>query len=335
MERNNQEQVKYLWKPLCLVLAAVLTLSWVFFGFLYSNGNVSFSALETPEQTQSENGGTIIGESVGNSLKLTSTEIAPENFAANNISPLAETAYQLTATIVPSNVINKAVDWSVAFVNPSSAWATDKIVTDYVTVTPTADGALTANVECLQAFGEQIKVVCLSRDSSDISASCVCDYLKRVEEVTPFFYAGGAVYERLDTVFFGAENESDPYKFYSISFDAVYTDGTITPEIVAESYEVGIKSEILDQSQGLNSLYKGAFTYTDVSLFSFADLHQTLFRWVGFPVSYFVVLFKPYADGKTPCVSLRVNYSVLYNDDEISSGSSVADYPCDISLLEG
>lgn len=44
------------------------------------------------------------------------------------------------------------------FVDASSAWATGKTVTDYVTVTPTANGALTANVECIKDFGEQIKV---------------------------------------------------------------------------------------------------------------------------------------------------------------------------------
>ena len=41
MERND-EQIKNVWKPLCIVFAALLALSWVFFGFLYSNGNVSF-----------------------------------------------------------------------------------------------------------------------------------------------------------------------------------------------------------------------------------------------------------------------------------------------------
>ena len=52
--------------------------------------------------------------------------------------------------------------------------------TGLVTVTPTSDGALTATVECLQAFGEQIYVVVASRDYADVTAKCTVDYKKRV-----------------------------------------------------------------------------------------------------------------------------------------------------------
>ena len=116
-----------------------------------------------PEQNE---GGAIITEGEGNGIKLMSAKIAPEDYAANGISAMAETAYQLTATVTPENATNKAVDWAVAFVNPSGEWATGKTVTDYVTVTPTADGALTANVECVKDFGEQVRVTVTSRDNT-------------------------------------------------------------------------------------------------------------------------------------------------------------------------
>ena len=98
----------------------------------------------------------------------------------SNGEHMAESAYTLTATITPDDASNKAVDWSVAFVNPSSAWATGKTVTDYVTVTPTSDGALTANVECKQAFGEQIVVTVVSRDNAEATATCTVDYAAKV-----------------------------------------------------------------------------------------------------------------------------------------------------------
>ena len=44
------DSVKNVWKSLCIVFAALLALSWVFFGFLYSKGGVDFSTLENPEQ---------------------------------------------------------------------------------------------------------------------------------------------------------------------------------------------------------------------------------------------------------------------------------------------
>ena len=180
MERNG-EQIKNVWKPLCIVFAALLALSWVFFGFLYSKGGVDFSTLENPEQNYTvDNGGAIIGESTGNGAQIMSVQIPVESYAEYGISPMAESAYQLTATITPDTAVDKTVDWSVSFVNPSSSWASGKLVTQYVTVTPTADGALTANVECRQAFGEQIVVTVTSRDVETVSADCVCNYVKRV-----------------------------------------------------------------------------------------------------------------------------------------------------------
>ena len=180
MERND-EQIKNVWKPLCIVFAALLALSWVFFGFLYSKGGVNFSTLENPEQNYvADGGGAIIGESTGNGVSLMSAKISPEDFAVNGVSPLAESAYQLTATITPDNADDKTVDWTVLFVNPSSDWASGKTVTDYVTVTPTADGALSARVECLKAFGEQIKVIVTSRADTNITAECTLDYARKI-----------------------------------------------------------------------------------------------------------------------------------------------------------
>lgn len=189
MERNN-EQIKNVWKPLCLVFAALLALSWVFFGFLYSNGNVSFD-LKAEQPNMTAGSGAIIGESVGNGVTVKTAKIPVSEFAAYGVSPLAEAAYTLTATITPSNATNKALDWSVSFVNPESEWASGKTVTDYVTVTPTADGALTASVACLKDFGEQIKVIATSRDNPAISAACTVDYVARVTGLTVELYKDG------------------------------------------------------------------------------------------------------------------------------------------------
>ena len=155
---------------------------------------------KVPEQTATlpDSGGAIIGESVGSGVKVMSAKIAPENYAANGVSVQAETAYTLTATVLPEKASNKAVDWAVSFVNPSSAWATGKTVTDYVTVTPTADGALTANVECLQAFGEQIKVTVTSRNNAEATATCLVDYAERVAGYTLTLTNGGVTISSSD-----------------------------------------------------------------------------------------------------------------------------------------
>ena len=165
---------------------------------------------EQTEQTEetADNGGAIIGESVGSGVKVMSAKIAPENYAANGVSAQAETAYTLTATVLPEEASNKAVDWAVSFVNPSSAWATGKTVTDYVTVTPTADGALTANVECLQAFGEQIKVTVTSRNNAEATATCLVDYAERVAGYTLTLTNGGVTISSSDPEYTVTGNSS-------------------------------------------------------------------------------------------------------------------------------
>ena len=176
----NEKKREHIKDVLCVALTVLLVLSWVLFGLLNSRRNGSIHELETPEQTV--HGGAVIGESVGSGMKLMSEKIEPKAYAENGVFAQADTAYTLTATITPDNATNKAVDWTVSFVNPASAWASGKSVTDYVTVTPTSDGALTANVECLQAFGEQIKVIVTSRENAKATASCTVDYARRVTD---------------------------------------------------------------------------------------------------------------------------------------------------------
>lgn len=132
----------------------------------------------------------VVGDSVGSGILLKSMKIAAEDYAAYGVSPLAESAQTLTATISPSNAADKTVDWTVAWVNAGSSWANGKTVTDYVTVTPTSDGALTATVECLQAFGEQIKVTVTSRANTSAKAEATVDYAKQVVSIVGWnFYA--------------------------------------------------------------------------------------------------------------------------------------------------
>lgn len=179
---SNKFWTGFLAVLLVLVIAGTAALVGVL-----SDGFKNWDKFKTNEEQTEEtadNGGAIIGESVGSGVKVMSAKITSEDYAANGISPMAETAYQLTATITPDTAVDKTVDWSVAFVNPASAWATGKTVTDYVTVTPTSDGALTANVECLEAFGETVIITVTSRDNPEVSATCRVDYAKKLTGVS-------------------------------------------------------------------------------------------------------------------------------------------------------
>lgn len=128
----------------------------------------------------STGGGEVSTEAgVSHGIRLAAMKLASSEYEAYGVSAQAETAYTLTATITPADAANKKVDWTIAFKNASSTWASGKTVTEYATVTPSADGALTAVVENVAAFGEQIIVKATSRDNAEAYATCTVEYLQR------------------------------------------------------------------------------------------------------------------------------------------------------------
>lgn len=137
------------------------------------------------EKPEDSGGGEVSTEAgVSHGIKLAATKLMANQYEDYGVSPLAETAYTLTATITPADAANKAVDWTIAFKDASSTWATGKTVTDYATVTPSSDGALTAVVENVAAFGEQIVVKATSRDNAEAFATCTVEYLQRTTGYT-------------------------------------------------------------------------------------------------------------------------------------------------------
>ena len=119
----------------------------------------------------------------GNNMTDKGTYPLPKNIVFTPMSTMTGSV-TVTATLTPSTAANQKVDWAVAWVNASSSWASGKTVTSYATVTPSSDGALTATVNCLQAFGEQIQVTVTSRDNIDVTATCSVDYARRITGTT-------------------------------------------------------------------------------------------------------------------------------------------------------
>ena len=94
----------------------------------------------------------------------------------------------ITATVSPDNSAdNTGLDWSMAFKNPASEWATGKTLSDYMTLTPSGEdaaGSKTVSVKCLKPFGEQVVITATSQDNPEVTASCTADFAQRVESVT-------------------------------------------------------------------------------------------------------------------------------------------------------
>ena len=163
---------------IALVLVAILSIGLLCALFIQPKEE---KQEDTEQAAINEQAAVIDGE--GNAMVSVKTYAMPQRmvFAATAAeTATASEGITLTATVSPETADNKAVDWGVTFINPSSSWAKGKNVADYVTVTPTSDGALTANVNCLKAFGEQIKVTVTSRVNPEAKAECTLDYARRI-----------------------------------------------------------------------------------------------------------------------------------------------------------
>lgn len=98
-------------------------------------------------------------------VKLTMSSVAV--LAADN-----SVSKTLTATVLPETAENKAVDWTVEWDDTEN----ETTVTDYVTVTPTADGSTTATVTCYKAFTGNIIITVTTRENG-YSATCVVSFI--------------------------------------------------------------------------------------------------------------------------------------------------------------
>ena len=274
-EHKRSDTVKWVLTLFAFILVGVM-LAGIILGW--------FDKKEEPpageEQQQTEDGGMVVDEAEGSGIRVMSAKISPANYEEYGISPMAESAQRLTATITPANATNQEVDWAVAWVNPSSSWASGKTVTDYVTVTPTSDGALTANVECLQAFGEQVKVTCTSRQNPEASASSKVDYIKRIISGT-MNYLG----DKTGNVNFTSEGSTYTYtatsnveEIYLDSDDSVFTPvtgvGTLDDEY---TYDITVTMN----GNWAQAVYEGGFYASYIDSNYIKDLSEIGMLQIG------------------------------------------------------
>lgn len=190
---NNQQKYKKS-KVLNGILGGILALviaGGVAAVGVFSNGFKDWNKFKKDDTKQEQlmppsedSGGSDITAEASNGIRLMSMKLAPMQYAAYGVAANAESAYTVTATVYPEDAANKLLDWTVSFKNASSTWASGKKVTDYVTVTPSSDGALTAVVQNIAAFGEQVVVKVTSRDNTSAYVTLNVEYLQRTTGYT-------------------------------------------------------------------------------------------------------------------------------------------------------
>ena len=276
MKKNDSNIVKSI--GVGILVAALMVGSGAFGWFANEKGWINGEEIleELPEE-EGSTGGMQIGEIDGNGISLMSAKIATADYADYGISELAESAVSITATITPAEADDKTVDWSIKWKNASSSWATGKTVTDYVTITPTSDGALTANAECKQAFGEQIVITCTSRMNSKATAEVTVDYVKKLEGTTLTLSqnSGGAVLTLSDSTTetwtwqsaSNSETDIDNWANQTVEYTDTFSIGTIENTVKSHSVRItasdALKTQLQSKFPSYSSIYSATYTYTD------------------------------------------------------------------------
>ena len=277
MKKNNDSNiVKSI--GVGILVAALMVGSGAFGWFANEKGWIKGEEiLEELPEAEGSTSGMQVGEGEGNGISLMSAKIALEDYEEYGISELAESAVSITATITPAEADDKTVDWSIKWKNASSSWATGKTVTDYVTITPTSDGALTANAECKQAFGEQIVITCTSRMNSKATAEVTVDYVKKLEGTTLTLSqnSGGEVLTLSDSTTetwtwqsaSDVESDIDNWAKQTVEYTDTFSIGTIENTVKSHSVKIkasdALKTQLQSEFPSYSSIYSATYTYTD------------------------------------------------------------------------
>lgn len=183
MKKQNKDKMKWVAVGLAGVILAGACATTIAMG-VKNNGWFQNPDSEQTQPETPDKGGAVVNpdETTASSgrIRLTSAKIATVDYEEYGIAPQSDSAYSVTATVGPEDADNDVLDWFVAWNNADSEWATGKTVTDYVTITPTSDGALTATLSCSQAFGEQVVLTAAIRDDEAVCATATVDYMRKI-----------------------------------------------------------------------------------------------------------------------------------------------------------
>ena len=187
MPRNNNNNTL---KQVAAFLLVIILLAVIGVGTwigVVTNGFRDWSGFTGPSEPAEGEQVSGVTDGDGNEMQSGESYALPAAMVYAVPTAESETASEgitVTATVLPETAVNKNVMWAVRFANASSAWATGKTASDYVTVTPDAENSRIATVVCNEAFGEQIILTVASVADPTKMASCTIDYAQSITDVS-------------------------------------------------------------------------------------------------------------------------------------------------------
>lgn len=210
-----------------------------------------------------------------------------------------QSSYTLTAVVQPADADNKKVTWSMAWENPSSAWATGKNIVEYFSLTygedvdvNQSDGTqLEVTAKSKKPFGEPVVVTVRSNENAELFAQKRFQFVKQIKTcgftVKTLALALG-MNETIQISYEKPMSLIDNYtlhiggssmKRYGVVPYCVLTDGTITPDIDF-STDCSFKKSGAPQGNPMRNLadnYGKTYTLENSILEESESFYQNLF----------------------------------------------------------
>ena len=336
-------------KKILASILAVTTLATCAFSAVACNKEVPKDEVSSSVVEEVKEEGEVVVNDVTATPGMRLNVVKALAYNANGSMAVAEDAYTLTATVLPEDAADKTVTYTATWENANSTWAKNKSVTDYVNVTQTSAGSLTATATCMQAFGEPFIVTVISNDNPDAKATATLHYKQKVEyfmlsddgSTEPSMeeaydyteYSDGYGFDNLSvaiTVDFSDETDryDGEYITYYIGQTSVYTREAYTDTYVSmsptDSFQqvlnnLGCEQEIQVEQDGIpwRDLPCSAWDfYVGATNQKKNEIITALINFEG--VAYTVTL-KDMVSGKSATFNISLDTSLLSNQKRVES----------------
>lgn len=329
MEQENKSKSWLKWVG--IILAAILAMVGIFavFAKLFAKDE------ETP--IESDSGGAVIETQNADNVKLTLAKLSASEYADYSVSAAAESAYTVTATVLPEDATDKTLTLTFDWVDPDSEWASGKAVGEYFAATKSSDNVWALSVN--KAFGEQIGITVTTSnyvdgDTSDenlaLKATCTVDYVKRVQSVS--LSSSPSTYVFGDTT--------------TVSYTVTYGDGTIMGTFSGDYVSLKLADALY--SACCSALTSGSWSKTQ-TIMSFANLSSVSSQTVsvgkctrfvtatgnpGSGESQWQSAFRTYINSHfDPHATLSMTWDYTYQGTGSSSGTATANVFFDVDSV--